>query len=307
MSEKKIPVILNTDIGGDIDDSWALAMLLRSHELDTKLVGVCLEVPEYPNARAKVAAKQMAMSGYGHIPVAAGLHQEKYDYPLREWAADYDLESYPGGFIQDGVQAIIDIIMNSDEEVTLICMGPLTDIAAALDREPKIAENAKVIAVGGSIYNGHRLDVIEYCSDYNIRADIPAARKVLNAPWDVTLVPLDITAHIVIGDDSYQKILSKRESDPVIGTVLECFDYWMVKGNCTYYKTHTTSLYDTASVYVAATGDYNIIMEDLKISIDDGGFTNIDPENGKLTRCAVYYKYKDMFYKYMTDRLCGEN
>ena len=43
MSEtKKIPVILNTDIGGDIDDSWALSFLLRSPELDTKLVVPCL-------------------------------------------------------------------------------------------------------------------------------------------------------------------------------------------------------------------------------------------------------------------------
>ena len=73
MSEKKIPVILNTDIGGDIDDTWALAVLLRSHELDTKLVVPCLENPEFPFGRTKVAAKQMEMSGYGHIPVAAGL------------------------------------------------------------------------------------------------------------------------------------------------------------------------------------------------------------------------------------------
>ncbi|MBR4071869.1 MAG: hypothetical protein IKK26_04885, partial [Clostridia bacterium] len=80
MSEtKKIPVILNTDIGGDIDDSWALSFLLRSPELDTKLVVPCLENPEYPFGRTKVAAKQMAQSGYGHIPVAAGLESEHFD------------------------------------------------------------------------------------------------------------------------------------------------------------------------------------------------------------------------------------
>ncbi len=308
MSEaKKIPVILNTDIGGDIDDTWALAVLLRSHELDTKLVVPCLENPEFPFGRTKVAAKQMEMSGYGHIPVAAGLASEHFDYHLREWAEDFDLSKYAGGFREDGIQAMIDTVMASDETVTIICIGPMTDIAAALEREPRIAEKAKLIIIGGSIYNGHGLDVIEKASDYNVRADIPSMRRAFEAPWEITMIPLDVTAHIVIGDDGYQKLLYKRDSDPVVGTVLECFDFWMVKGNCTYYKTHTTSLYDTAAIYYAVKGDYNFISEDHMLSIDDGGYTNDDPENGRPVHCTVYYKYKDMFYKFLVDRLCGEN
>ena len=88
------------------------------------------------------------------------------------------------------------------------------------------------------------------------------------------------------------------------GTVLSAFDTWMVEHNCTYYKTHTTSLYDTSAIYMAVTGDYNVVMEDHMLSIDDGGYTN-DDEAGRLVHCAVYWKYKDIFYKFITDRLCN--
>lgn len=301
--EKKIPVILDTDIAGDIDDSWALAFLLRCPELDVKLVLTALEGGEDPYARARIAAKQICDSGYAGIPVGAGIPVEHRSSTMGGWAKDFSVESYPQ-FHADGVQALIDTVMASDEMVTIICIAPLTNIGEALRREPRIAEKARVIAIGGSIYSGHDLDHITKQSDYNIRADIPSARALLNADWDVTFVPLDVTAHIVVGDDNYQHILAKRESDPVCGTVLSAFDRWMEIHNCTYYKSHTTCLYDTAAIYMAVTGDYNFIVEDHKLVIDDGGYTNDDPD-GKLVHCAVYWKYKDMFYKFLTDRLCN--
>lgn len=304
MEKKKIPVILDTDIGGDIDDSWALALLLRCPELDTKLVVTALEGGDDPYARAKITAKQIEESGYTNIPVGAGLAVEKYTTTMGGWAKDYNIDNYPAPFYRDGIDAMINTVMSSDEIVTLICIGPLTNIAEALRREPAIAEKARILAVMGSVYNGHSLDVIEKASDYNVRADIPSARAVFSAPWDITIAPLDITAHLVIGDDNYQHILAKRENDPVCRTVLSAFDCWMVAHNCTYYKTHTTSLYDTAAIYMAVTGDCNVIMEDHDFTIDDGGYLN-DTEDGRRVHCAVYWKYKDMFYKFVTDRLCG--
>lgn len=302
--KKKIPVILDTDIGGDIDDSWALALLLNCPELDTKLVVTALEGGSDPLARTRIVAKQIAKSEKSGIAIGAGKPVEETSETMGDWADDYDISNYPDPVYKDGIGAMIDTIMASDEEITIICIGPLTNIAEALKREPRIAEKAKILAVCGSIYNGHSLDTIAKCSDYNVRADIPAARAVFSAPWDITIAPLDITAHLVIGDDCYQRILYSRDKKPVVGTVLSAFDRWMEIHNCTYYKTHTTSLYDTAAIYMAVTGDYNVIMEDHMLSIDDGGFTN-DSADGRLVHCAVYWKYKDIFYKFVTDRLCN--
>ncbi len=296
-------IILDTDIAGDIDDSWALGLALASPALDLKLVVSCLDDTTH---RAAVMAKFLEQTGRTDVPVGIGLRTSDKIYNLRPWLGDYTLGDYPGIVYADGVQAIVDTIMQSSEPVTIIAEGPMTNIAAALEREPRIAEKCEIIATMGSIYQGHSLDDIHKDSDYNIRANIPAARQVLAAPWKITAVPLDVTAHLVIGDDNYQKLLAARASNPIVETILENFDCWMEENNCTYYKTHSTALYDLAAVYMAEMGDYNLITEDLYLTIDDGGYTNIDEKAGRLCHCAVYWRYIDMFYKFITERLCGE-
>ena len=115
---KKIPVILDTDIGGDIDDTWALALLLKSAELDLKLVVTDTGNTTY---RAAVTAKFLEIAGRTHVPVGIGLHQNDDTGPQAPWVADYDLASYGGTVFEDGVGALINAIMASPEPVTLIC------------------------------------------------------------------------------------------------------------------------------------------------------------------------------------------
>ncbi len=298
------PVILDLDIAGDIDDSWALGLALACPDLDVRLVVSCLDDTTH---RARVIGKFLEKAGRTDVAVGIGLRTSDRIYSMTDWVEGYDLSAYPGKVYADGVQAIIDTIMESGEPVTIIEEAPMTNLAAALEREPRIAERCTLIATMGSIYNGHSLEDIHKDSDYNVRANIPAARKVLAAPWkQITVLPLDVTAHLVIGDDNYQKLLAVRGSNPIVGAIMENFDCWMADHNATYYKTHSTALYDTAAVYMAAVGDFNFITEDLPLVIDDGGYTNVDPAAGRTCHCAVYWRYVDMFYKFVTDRLCGE-
>jgi hypothetical protein len=136
-----VPVILDTDIGDDIDDTWALALLLKSPELDLKLV-----VGDYGEApyRARLLAKLLERAGRTNVPVGIGLDiAPRGDGRQAAWVKDYNLQSYPGKVHADGVQAIIDTIMSSPQPVTLICIGPVPNIAEALKREPRIAEHAR--------------------------------------------------------------------------------------------------------------------------------------------------------------------
>ena len=294
-------IILDTDIGNDIDDSWALGLILASPELDLKLVVSAVGDTAKNGA---MIAKFLEMTGRTDVPLGFGVSQPGVAHSMDTWVEDYDISAYPGTVYEDGVQAIVDTVMASDEPVTILAIAPVTNIAAALEREPRIAEKCEIIAIAGSIYNGHSLDEIQKGSDYNIRADIPAFRRVLQAPWKITLAPLDISAHLVIGDDHYQHLLQDRSSKPIIDAIMDSFHCWMVAHNALYYKTHSTALYDLAAVYIAIKGEYNLIFEDHKLTVDDGGYTN-DDENGKLCRCAVYWKYVDMFYKFVTDRFRG--
>src|SRR5580658_1773778 len=90
------PVILVTDIGTDIDDSWAIALLLRSRELDLKLVVVDPADTQY---RAAVAAKLLEESGRADVPVAIGDNSGPMgddNKTLKPWIAGYDIGKYPG-------------------------------------------------------------------------------------------------------------------------------------------------------------------------------------------------------------------
>ena len=85
---KKIPVIFDTDIGSDIDDTWALLMLLNSPELDLRLV-----VSDYKNCtyRAKILTKMLEVCGRTEIPVGVGLHPGDDRDNQTDWVADYNL------------------------------------------------------------------------------------------------------------------------------------------------------------------------------------------------------------------------
>jgi inosine-uridine nucleoside N-ribohydrolase len=105
-AQPKIPVILDTDIGDDIDDTWALAMLLKSPELDLKMVVGDNYKSIY---RAKLIAKLLTVAGRTDVPVGIGFGNRDGDGRQSDWVKDYDLKSYPGKVHEDGVAAMIDL------------------------------------------------------------------------------------------------------------------------------------------------------------------------------------------------------
>ena len=88
-----IPVILDTDIGDDIDDTWALALALKSPELDVRLV-----VTDFGNTeqRAKLVARVLELAGRTDVPIGIGIKENDDPGPQAEWVKGYDLAKYPG-------------------------------------------------------------------------------------------------------------------------------------------------------------------------------------------------------------------
>lgn len=299
---KKIPVILDTDIGSDIDDTWALCLMLRSPELDVKYVVTSQDDTEY---KAKLTAKILDVTGNSHIPVGVGVKtSDQVGFKDQEaWVAGYDYSDYPGTIVKDGVQGIIDTVTASDEKVTVIAIGPVINIALALEREPKIKDKIRLVGVLGSIYRGH--DRTQPQSEYNLRCHIKKGQELFASGIETVLLPLDVTADIVIDADRYQRLLAKRNDDVYVKTIMDNFDAWMVAMNATYYKTQSTCLYDTAAILRVFTDKY-FVTEILPITLCDDGFTRIDPEKGIMMNCAVDWKDKEGFYDFVTARLLGE-
>jgi inosine-uridine nucleoside N-ribohydrolase len=303
------PVLLDTDICDDIDDTWAIALLLHSPELDCKLITTAVGNTE---AKAKVVAKFLAKVGRTEIPVGVGVKQHDRSHRQTAWAADYNLSSYPGRVCKDGVQAIIDTIMNSPTRVTLIAVGPLPNIAEALRREPRIAEKADFVGMHGSVYLGYSGGKPD--AEYNVKADVEAAKKVFSAPWRMTITPLDTCGRVVLDGNDYQKVFQRKSA--LTGTLLENYRTWFRDGlrdrkdlkeadfdrlTDEQLSHRSTTLFDTVAIYLAINQDL-VQMHQLPIRITDDGFTRIE-QGAKDVDCAVKWKSLDGYESWLAERI----
>lgn len=292
---KKIPVILDTDIGDDIDDTWAVALMLNSPELDVKLI-----VTDFGNTpgRAKIVAKYLEVCGRTDIPVGIGIKQSDKIVHQAKWADDYDLDKYPGKIYYDGVGAIIDTIMQSEEPVTLIAIGPMPNIAAALERKPAIAKRARFIGMQGSIYKGYGGSE-KVCAEYNVKADPKSCRKAFTAPWDITITPLDTCGLVRLTGEKYRKVY--ESALPGTRALIENYKVWCQAGDPEQYREASSTLFDTAAVYLAISEDL-LNIEKLGVRVTDDGFTVID-ETAKKIRCATSWKDLAAFEDFLVNRL----
>jgi len=308
-SEVRTPVILDTDLCDDIDDTWAIATMLQSPELDCKLVTTAVGNTE---EKAKVVAKFLQRVGRTNIAVGIGIKQRDGAHRQTLWAQEYDLASYRGKVHKDGVQAIIDTIMSSPTRITLIAVGPLPNIAEALKREPRIAEKAVFVGMHGSVYRGYGSEKPD--AEYNVKADVEAAKKVFTAPWPMTITPLDTCGLVVLDGDKYQKVLKKNSH--VTSNLIENYRVWYKAGLKDRkdldeaglnrlvdekVNSSSTTLFDTVAIYLAVSRQL-VEMEQLPIRITDDGFTRV--ENGaKAVNCAVKWKDLDGYESWLVERL----
>ncbi|MBR6650959.1 MAG: nucleoside hydrolase [Clostridia bacterium] len=304
--KKPVPVILDTDIGSDLDDTWALAMALKSPEIDLKLVTVTEFDVEY---QAKLAAKMLQIAGRSDIPVGIGISSGKYEgcCNIREWVEDYDLSTYPN-VREDGVQALIDTIMASDEKVTILAIGAFRNLAAAVEREPRIKEKSKILGVCANIYNGAFRGMNWFPPlgrESNIWCDVNAYRRSVEVEgWEVEIVPLDLTGGTILDCERYAKIQARSEHDPLIKALMENCEIWYKNMNFNFYG-QSSCLFDTVGVYAAFTHE-NMNYQRLPLYVNDDSITLIDPMRGKYMDIAITWDDKDRFYTFLTARMCDE-
>ncbi|MGD8239560.1 MAG: nucleoside hydrolase [Armatimonadota bacterium] len=297
---RKIPVIFDTDIGSDIDDTWALCMVLRCPELDVRLVVSDKDNSTY---RARILAKMLDVFERTDIPVGVGL--QKGDEPGRQsaWTGDYDLARYPGTVHEDGVGAIIQTIKDSPEPMSLVCTGPVPNIAAALEREPGIVEGARFVGMHGSVRRGYRNNP-KISAEANVRNDPGALQKVFAAPWDVTITPLDTCGIIRLTGEKFAKV--HQCEHPAIRALMENYRVWLARRGrpAPDPLTASSTLFDTVAVYLAFTEEL-LEMENIGLRVTDDGYTVIE-EKARAVRCAMKWRNLGAFEDLLVGRLVGE-
>ncbi|MBW3548367.1 MAG: nucleoside hydrolase [Actinobacteria bacterium] len=291
-------VVIDTDIGTDIDDTWALAFALRCPELDVRLVTTS---SGDPLDRAALAADLLAAGGRGDVPIGVGLAGGgDLDQPLHGVAGHQSLQGHPAG-VHDGVTAMVETIESATSEVTVIALGPLTTVAAALERRPAIAHRARLVGMHGSLRVGYRGEPGPV-PEYNVATDVEAARRVFAAPWECTLTPLDTCGSAVLRDEAYRRVRAGADHDRLLGAVLAQQRTWLdAVGLAERYDGATTPLYDTVAVHLAY--DESLVdIEAVRVSIDDDG-TMRPSHAGATLRLATRWRHRQDFLDHLAGRL----
>jgi purine nucleosidase len=191
---EKRRVIMDTDPG--TDDALALLLALNSPELKVEAFTV---VPGNVDGKQGLenALRLVSLAGRCDVPVAAGathplnqkLHTATY-WHGKNGIADIELPASKCKVDpRFGPDLIIELVHKYPHEVTLIPIGPLTNIALAVSKDPSIAKLVRdIVIMGGSISGGN----VNGAAEANIFGDPEAAQIVFNAGWIVTMVGSDV-------------------------------------------------------------------------------------------------------------------
>lgn len=191
----KTPIILDCDVGTDIDDTFAVALAVLSPELDVRGVTT---VSGDTQARALMACRLLTAAGRRDIPVAAGKAnqppqalrgvQEQYIRQPPAFRASKPIKEPAVEFIYKQLKA-------NPGEITLVAVGPLSNIAQLLTEHPDCKPWIKrLVIMGGSVRVGYN-NMPPISSEFNIRADAKASQVVFTSGLPVVVAPLLPSAH----------------------------------------------------------------------------------------------------------------
>ena len=213
----KIKIIIDTDIGDDADDALAICLALKSEELE--VMGITT-VFRNTAARAQIAVRLLQLMGRTDIPVYAGI-----GHPL---VAEADVETVPIQLLagmeeleyrkdMDGVEYLRRSLSVSQGDITLVTIGPLTNVGVLLCKYPEVKGKIKEIVMMGGAYYMHY-------NEWNILCDPEAAHIVYSSGVPIRAIGLDVTTRCQVNDQLVTMFRnSKKPEVELLADLLTCY------------------------------------------------------------------------------------
>jgi purine nucleosidase len=284
----KIPIILDTDIGTDIDDAFALALIMKSPELQLLAVTT---VSGDTAARARIAAKMLWEAGgeWRQVPVAAGVPGEKQGINQAPWANDF---VSPQILKENAVDFLRSELRRYPGQITIVAIGELTNLAAVIRSDPAAAKKIKRIALmGGSIARGYEPGS-NADAEWNINSNPIAAQIVFSSGIPIIMAPLDVTAMLNLGAASRSRIFSS--GTPIATSLAALYHLW---------NRETPTLFDPMAVALLINPGI-CQTKDLAIEVDDQGYTRV--VEGKPANATVgLHTDPEKFFAFYLARVAG--
>lgn len=264
---KEMKVILDTDIGDDIDDAYALALLVSLPKV--KLLGVTTAFGQ-TQERAELAAKLLAVMGRKSVPVYAGRRGTAKIGKQYEWAKGFTSKSLKTGEAVDFLKREIE---RAPGEITLIAIGALTNLGDLFTRYPYVKPKVKqIVIMGGAVHVGYN-NKAPATPEWNIKCDPDAARVVYDSGVPLVMAGLEVTTMMQL-DEARRKTIYAYNT-PMSTALSELTPLW---GN------GTPTLFDPVAVAWACGYYFSDSEPQKRIVVEDSGLTRLNnEEKGQVT------------------------
>jgi purine nucleosidase len=272
----KQKIIFDCDLGDDIDDAYALGLLLTMQDR-YEILGIttCYGRTE---DRARLAAKFLQET-HQNIPIYTGRNTSKLN-ERANWFAEqfYWSQGFkPTTPIKTNAANFIQAQLNRyPGEVIIFSVGPVTNMADVLDLEPNILHKAKAIyAMFGSFRLGYDA-TSKVHAEWNVAVDIPAAKKFVNSGANIIYAGLDVTAMVKLDPNKRAQILQRQS--PLTNALSGLYVLW---------GQETPTLFDPVAIGMEAYPEL-FKTEEVHIRVDDAGYTRIIPNEKPNARIGIY-------------------
>jgi len=277
----RIRILLDTDIGTDVDDAFALALILHSPELE--LLGVTT-VSGDTQARARLAAKMLWEAGRPNLPVAAGEPGPSQPMDQTRWADGF---TGPPLTSEKAVDLMKREIERRPGEITLVAIGELTNVAALLKSDPSIGKKIKrLVLMGGAIAHSYGKD-LQPVAEWNIKSNPAAAQAVFASGIPILMAPLDVTAMLQLDAAARHGIFTRLT--PTTNALTLLYHLW---------NQETPTLFDPMAVALII--DPSLCeLKELAIEVDAQGFTRVVEGKPANATVALHTDPKRFFEFYL--------
>ena len=300
------PVIIDTDIGSYMDDPVAIMLALSLPSLDVKLITTA---SGDTTGRAVITAKILTMLGRDDIPIGIGVpYPNATNHTFWNWARDFNIKNYKGKIYHDGVAAMADVILKSEDVVDIICIGPMTNFPDLLRRFPNVTRNARIKAMAGSFHKGYG-NSSGPCAETNVKYCPECFNEVLRANWTSTIVmtPVD-TSEIELKTPLMEFLLSCDTKESLliadmleIYCIIQPFGPTLCRLN---HKNRSPYLFDPVCVLLATSfADSSFIFDSIDIIANSTGYI-INSVNGTKVDVAMEWK-PNALLTFMTKMVCS--
>lgn len=291
-------VILDTDIGDDIDDAFALGLVLRSPEF--KLLGVETAYGD-TELRARLVDRYLTALGHHDIPVLAGVKTPAEHFTQAPYA-----RRWPGHLHGDAVTFLLGQIRAHPGQITLLAIGPLFNIQAAIERDPATFKKLKrVVMMGGSVHRGyddHKTGATDTppSAEWNILCDPAGARALFSSGVPIYVLPLDST-QIPLRQPELGRLLAY--GSPVTDQIALLYDQWTSPQWTGGTEWRSPTLFDPVAVTYALRPDLCPAVP-MHLDVDDHGFTR--PADGAPNVQVCLHADEKKFLAFFISRVAPE-